>query len=212
MYFAENLFVEFAGSQIDPATVNRLSETSIFVNSIPSADSLGIQFDTTVCTATGNVPGARLADTAVSVAVINLPGICRDELAGTLVYSPPPPNDCEPTPPLLVTEPFEDGETITFAGTAPGGCSPTVNLTVRNEGGENAAIATVLVSDPIQFAGSTTCNSASVPYLGTCSITIQFCPDILASGAVLGTLSIPYAGSASSDSVDISLVGPTSTP
>jgi len=88
MDFAENLFVEIAGSQIAQGSVDRQSETTIFVTSIPGADALGLQFDTTPCTLVGGEPGQRLADTAVGVSVINLPGNCENELPAAIVVPP----------------------------------------------------------------------------------------------------------------------------
>jgi hypothetical protein len=205
MYFAQNLFVEFNRSQIDPDTVDRQSDTSIFVNSIPSADSLGIQFDTTACTAPGNVPGSRLADTAVSVGVINLPGNCVDELPGALVYSPPPPNDCVPTPAELNTSPIDPGGIWEFPDTGAGFCSATLDLTIENiQGADATGIVITPPADEFFFV-STTCG-ATLSYLETCTYTMEFCPTA-GIGLKSGTLTIDYFDSVSPQSINISLRG-----
>ena len=108
----------------------------IFVTNIPSADDLGLQFETTACTADvggESVPGQRLADTAVGVSVINLPGNCKNELPAAIVYSPLD-DACEPTPAALETTP---SGTLAFPSTTVGGESSR-SIIIKNVGGDTA--------------------------------------------------------------------------
>jgi hypothetical protein len=62
--------------------------TSIDVEDLPDASTLGITFAQTPCTTGGGLPGVQASATPLSVTVTNFPGACADTLNGALVIEP----------------------------------------------------------------------------------------------------------------------------
>ena len=133
-------------------------------------------------------------------------------MPGALVYSPPPPNDCEPTPADLSSEPVDFAESHTFPGSTTAGlCNvATLVLTVTNDGGRPATINSVVVqgvSDSVlDFNGIENCNASSpLAYTQSCTITATFCPQ--APGALSGVVDVTYQDATGIRSESIILQG-----
>jgi hypothetical protein len=173
-----------------------VNESTIEVENIPPADELGIQFQTSPCTAPGDVPGERLVATPVNVTVINLPGNCADTLTGGVVYQPEEGTDCQPTPVAIETEPAI-GNTLDFGehpSTDPPTCYNPQDVTIRNLGGETAMNLMVTTSDTDRFSITGNTCPTDLAYDQTCTATVEFCPQVGDTGTLNGTFDITYDG------------------
>jgi hypothetical protein len=86
--FSDEVLVRVGTYTMPSGNVTVNSETSIDVDDLPDAGTLGIVFATSPCTTGGGLPGAQSSATPVSVSVTNFPGACVDTLTGALVVEP----------------------------------------------------------------------------------------------------------------------------
>jgi hypothetical protein len=194
--FADEILVAINNSQLNVNTVTVVSESVIEVENVPPADELGITFQSSPCTAPGDVPGQRLVATPVNVSVTNLPGDCTDTLTGGVVYEPEEGTDCEPTPVEIETAPAI-GDTLDFGqhpSTDPPTCYNPQDVTIRNLGGETAMNLMVTTSDTDRFPITGTTCPTDLAFDQVCTATVEFCPQVGDADTLTGTFDITYNG------------------
>ncbi len=201
------------GTYIMPSsqvTVN--SETSIDVSDLPAAGTLGINFVDTPCTLPGGEPGTQSSATPLAVSVTNFPGACVDTLNGAIVVEPAD-STCTATPATLTFSGVGVvGSAVSFGNDQTGDVS-CVNrtITATNTGGTLAVNVGAAVAGGVDFSvvGGTCDGAIDLPYLGSCTISVDFCATV--AGARTDTLSVSYTGGLF-PSQDLTLNGTGITP
>jgi hypothetical protein len=208
--FADEVLVQ-VGTYIMPSSdVTVTSDTSIDVEDLPDAGTLGIIFAFSPCTLPGGEPGEQASATPLSVTVTNFPGACPDTLAGAMVIEPTA-SVCTATPALLTFSGTGVGGTsVTFGTDTVDGGATCVNrlITAMNVGGATAMNVGAAVASGTDFnvVGGTCDGAIDVPYLGTCTVSVDFCA--AAVGTRTDTLSISYLnGLAPSQDLDLTGTG-----
>jgi hypothetical protein len=87
-FFAEDLYVQFGDYRLQSNTVETISDTEVSINPIPSAELVGLVWDTSPCVDNNGLPGVRVIPTPIDVIVSNMPGDCQQIIVGGVVYEP----------------------------------------------------------------------------------------------------------------------------
>jgi hypothetical protein len=177
-FFLPDLLVEINGYRMDNVDIEVVDTKTINVVNLPSPDDIGLSWDTVSCVTDQGLTGTRLGPTPVTLSVINIPGECRTELPGALVYEPED-DTCQVAPAIAVIPPvFGPVE----APTAPGTCGMGT-LTINNSGSGTLDITNITLLGQFFFNNSPG-GSQNLPGpitiqpFGTDSWDVYFCPDI----------------------------------
>ena len=199
--FSDTLLVEINAFVMASSAVTVVGETTIEVTGIPAPNDFGLVFDTTPCLTDDGLQGLRKAPTSVNVSVVNLPGNCRDTLAGGLIYEPGD-DTCVASATIEA-----DPNPMVFAPAPAGSCS-SADLTISNGGAGTLEVFQMNLIGRFFFdSGATTQVAAGfqVPPLGSAApVPIYFCPDVDGGAAYSGQVAIQNSSPANPFYVDLS--------
>jgi hypothetical protein len=172
-------------------------DSTIAINNLPTAQDLGLVWNTSTCTTDTGVVGQRRVATPVDVTVTNYPGGCSDTLSGAIVYQPDY-TECVAGPAISVT-PNQLDFALDAVATVDGSiCEPTQNVTIENIGGEPVTLS---YTAPADF--SVVLGTNLLPGTGdTTTATIEWCPTSV--GPVVDSITFSAAGG---NSVDVTITG-----
>jgi hypothetical protein len=170
--FADEVLVEVGTYVIPSSQVTVNSATSIDVDNLPNAGTLGITFVTTPCTLALGRPGEQSSATPLAVSVTNFPGACKDTLQGAIVVEPFD-SACTALPPVMAVEPLG----INYGTTAG-----TRNFTITNTGGSPFDWLATETLDPDGVFAITSANSGTLDFGDSAIVTVSF---TLAGGAAV---------------------------
>jgi hypothetical protein len=159
--FASEVLVQVGTYTMPSGNVTVNGATSIDVENLPDAGTLGIFFSTSPCIAPGNLPGAQSSATPLSVGVTNFPGACIDTLVGAMVIEPTA-SVC--TPLSMAVAPLA----LVF-----GAVEGSLNFTVTNDGPADFQWSAAL-TDPDGVFAITTPASGTLGPGGVAQVTVQF--------------------------------------
>ena len=94
---------------------------------------------------------------------------------------------------------------IDFGTTPAGMATPVQTITLTNLGGDIGTLGTLSVND--QFTLTNNCDGVVLPSLGTCQVNVSFAPTQVATGGLLGTLTVPISAGASKANLFVGMVG-----
>jgi hypothetical protein len=183
--FSDTLLVEINAFVMASSAVTVVDETTIEVTGIPAPNDFGLVFDTTPCLTDDGLQGLRKAPTPVNVSVVNLPGNCRDTLAGGLIY--------EPGDDTCVASATIEAPAPVFPAAQAGSCS-TADLIVTNGGAGTLEVFQMNLIGRFYFDGGATTQSAPgfqvAPLSSAAPVPIYFCPDVDGGAVYNGQVAI----------------------
>ncbi len=184
--FTNDVLVEINGVSLVTSNVVPQSDTEIRILTLPSADDIGLTFQTESCITGGGQQGVRQAPTPVSVGVVNFPGQCGNTLQGALIYEPAD-TTCVVAPGLSIAP-------ISFPPTEVPGPSAGQPISITNTGAGTLDITLLNLTGRFFFdAGCSQINAGplSIPPFGfDGSLSIYFCPDTDNGATYAGQLTI----------------------
>jgi hypothetical protein len=184
--FTSDVLVEINNVSLVTSNVVPQSDTEIRILTLPSADDIGLTFQTESCITGGGQQGIRQAPTPVSVGVVNFPGQCGNTLQGALIYEPAD-TTCVVAPGLSIAP-------ISFPPTEVPGPSAGQPISITNTGAGTLDISLLNLTGQFFFdAGCSQPNAGplSIPPFGfNNSLSIYFCPNTDNGATYAGQLTI----------------------
>lgn len=183
--FAPGAIVEIDTYRIPNDDIEVVDETQIDVMNLPPPNAFNLDWDEVSCLNNDGLAGTRRAATPVDVAVINIPGQCRDVLTGAIVYEPQDPECVVASAIQVVPRPVD------FPDTSAGDSSD-VEVVISNIGAGELIVQSYSVLGQ-QFAIVPGQSDSAPRTLGSFEfmrVTVRFSPDVDSGLIYNGTLGI----------------------
>jgi len=182
--FAPGAIVEIEEFRIPSADTTVVDETRIEVDDIPHPAEFDLDWDEVPCLTDDGIPGLQRAATPVDVSVINIPGQCRDTLAGGLVYEPANP-ECKVASVIQVSP-----RPVVFPDTSSGSSSQ-LDVEISNVGAGPMILQSVnRTGAAFTIASVDASLPATLQPFESVTVTVEFSPPADDGALYTGTLGI----------------------
>lgn len=203
--FAPGAIVEIGPYRMPNTDISVVDETLIEVSNLPPPNLFNLTWDQVPCLTDEGISGLRRAATPVNVAVINIPGQCRDVLTGGLVYEPEAP-ECIAASSIQVQP-----RPVSFPATSFG-TSSQVDVEISNIGAGDLIVQSVnTTGQAFSIAG----NPGTPVTLGSFEsmiVTVEFTPTADDGAQYTGNLGIVHTASNEGSPLVVQLTGQEAFP